>query len=235
MSTKASIKGFIKNSFLDWDGKIVSVLFLPACNFRCKFCHNWKLVTEPDTMPDVLTDEIFCYLTEHLDFLDGVCITGGEPCIQKDSLFSLLPEIRKMGLKIKIDTNGSMPEVLEDLMHLGYVDYIAMDIKTELNQQKYSDLCGTDVNLEMLRKSICLIKNFGNYEFRTTYIPGIHKPETIQKILLELEMPKKYVLQRFIPENAYSPELRKLQKADIEELNKIASMYSSLAHHISVR
>ncbi|MGB9636002.1 MAG: anaerobic ribonucleoside-triphosphate reductase activating protein [Thermoplasmata archaeon] len=229
------IKGFLKTSFLDWDGMVVSVVFLPGCNLKCRFCHNWVLVEGAENVPDVQEAHVLSYLEENRDFLDGVCITGGEPCLHERDVLEFAGKVKQIGLKVKLDTNGTIPDVLSRLIDAGILDYIAMDVKTELDAGKYSEITGVDVNLDILCQSIELIKNFKNYEFRTTYIPEYHNEECIQKILSALRHPKRYVLQRFVPENAFSETLRKSKSVSREELEKIAKNLSGLAETISVR
>ncbi|MCX8174154.1 MAG: anaerobic ribonucleoside-triphosphate reductase activating protein [Thermoplasmata archaeon] len=229
------IKGFLKTSFLDWDGKVSSVVFLPGCNFRCGFCHNWLLVNESDKIPDVPEDYVLSFLRENVDFVDGVCITGGEPCLHPSDVLEFARKVRELGLGVKVDTNGSMPDVLRRLLEEGAVDYVAMDVKAPLEAEKYGAVCGVSVDLEKIKESIHIVKEIGNYEFRTTYIPELHTEEDVQAILVSLSMPKKYVLQRFVAHNAFSEKLRKGREVCVEELEAIARRMAGLAEKIVVR
>src|SRR5690554_4050368 len=121
------IIGFIKTSLLDWDGHVVASIYLPECNFRCPFCHNRDVVLDPESYDEVPWDEIEEFILEHNDFLDGVVVTGGEPTLH-DDLPDLLRRIKSLGVKVKLDTNGSNPDMLKDLIDAGLVDYVAMDI-----------------------------------------------------------------------------------------------------------
>jgi pyruvate formate lyase activating enzyme len=193
------VKGFIDISFVDWDGKISSVLFLPSCNFRCPFCHNVNLVLCPEKLETIP----FGYIEDQLDkqkgWTDGVCITGGEP-----TLHSGLPEIcsriKKMSFMVKLDTNGTNPTMLKELIDMKLVDYVAMDIKAPLTIEKYSKATGVNAEklLENVKESIRLLMESGiDYEFRTTVVPSIHTLEDIKQVCRSLNGCKKYILQKF--------------------------------------
>src|SRR4030067_3759239 len=122
------IKGFLETSLSDWPGRLCSVLFLPHCNFRCPYCHNHSLVFHPDQYSSVLLKDIFARLHSFKGWIDGVCVTGGEPTLHPD-LPLLIQEIKHNGFLVKLDTNGSNPEMLEKLIEKGEVDFISMDVK----------------------------------------------------------------------------------------------------------
>ncbi|MEM4308228.1 MAG: anaerobic ribonucleoside-triphosphate reductase activating protein [Thermoplasmata archaeon] len=229
------IKGFLKTSFLDWDGKVSAVVFLPGCNFRCGFCHNWLLVEDTEKIPDVPEDYVLSFLTENKDFVDGVCITGGEPCLHETEVLEFAKKVKGLGLGVKLDTNGSMPDVLRKLLDAKVVDYVAMDVKAPLDAGKYSAVCGVNVNIEKIKESVQVLKEFGNYEFRTTYIPELHTEEDLRNILAFLQKPRKYVIQRFVAQNAFSEKLRKSKEVSMEELEAIARKMEGLAEKIVVR
>ncbi|MBF0526325.1 MAG: anaerobic ribonucleoside-triphosphate reductase activating protein, partial [Deltaproteobacteria bacterium] len=126
------IKGFIETSFVDWAGKIAAVVFLPGCNFRCPMCHNHELVLHPEAISDYPFEIIADSLNQHQGWIDGVCITGGEPT-NHPNLARLLEVFKGLGLPVKLDTNGSRPDVLAHLLAQGQVDYVAMDVKAQLN------------------------------------------------------------------------------------------------------
>lgn len=195
-----SIKGWVRDSFSDWDGKISTVLFLPGCNFRCPFCQNWDLATAPSSLSDCSWRDIHAYLSEHKGFHDGVVITGGEPLIS-DTVIDLFQELKKLDLAIKLDTNGSFPARLEKALRQDMVDFVSMDIKHQLTPEMYSKAAGIPVNekiLDSIWESIQLLRNSGvPYEFRTTVVPEIHTPEDIHKIAQSLKGSTRYVLQYF--------------------------------------
>jgi len=193
------IKGFLDISFVDWDGKISSVLFLPNCNFRCPFCHNVNLVLYPEKMETIPFEYIESQLKNQKGWADGVCITGGEPTLH-NSLPELCSRIKKMGFMAKLDTNGTNPAMLEELVNQKLVDYVAMDIKAPLTNEKYSKATGVNVEklLENVKKTVQFLMESGiDYEFRTTVVPSIHSLEDIKQICRSLKGCRKYVLQNF--------------------------------------
>ena len=138
------IKGFIDLSLSDWDGKLCSVIFLPGCNLRCPFCYNSTLVLHPETVETVPFLHVEDYLRKQRSWIDGVCITGGEPTIHKD-LPELCSKLKETGFLVKVDTNGTYPKMVKKLIDNGLVDYIAMDIKAPLTVEKYSKATGANV------------------------------------------------------------------------------------------
>jgi pyruvate formate lyase activating enzyme len=193
---KDNIKGFVASSLVDWDGKVVSVIFLAGCNFRCGYCSNKDIVLEPDKIKTISWKEIKNYLENNKDFVDGVVITGGEPTLY-DDLPELINEIKNLGFLIKIDTNGSNPEMLQELLDRKLLDSIAMDIKAGF--QKYKDIVNVDLNLEKIKKSILIVKKFPDYEFRITLFPGINKEDLIEiaSFLKENNANKAFFIQQF--------------------------------------
>ena len=193
------IKGFLDISFVDWDGKVASVIFLPNCNFRCPFCHNRNLVLNPETIDTIPFEHIKAQLENQKNWIDGVCITGGEPTLHS-FLPDLCSELKKMGFLVKLDTNGTNPIMLKELIEKKLVDYIAMDVKTSLISEKYSKAIGSNAKslLENVKKSINLLMNSKiDYEFRTTVVPTLHESDDVVQICNALKGCKKYVLQKF--------------------------------------
>ena len=193
------VKGFIDTSFVDWDGKISSVLFLPSCNFRCPFCHNVNLVLCPEKLDTIPLEYIEDQLKQQKGWTDGVCITGGEPTLN-NSLPELCSRIKKIGFMVKLDTNGTNPTMLKELLDRKLLDYVAMDIKAPLTTEKYSRATGVNAEklLENVKESIRLLMESGtDYEFRTTVIPSIHTLDDIKQVCLSLKGCRKYVLQKF--------------------------------------
>lgn len=202
------IKGFLETSFLDWPGKVVSVLFLPHCNFRCPFCHNHELCLHPDRFLDIPLDHILERLKEFDGWIDGVCVTGGEPTLHK-GLEGLLERLKAMGLGVKLDTNGSRPEVLEKLLAEGLIDHVAMDVKAPLDEASYSRAAGTPVKLDRIRRSIeLLMEGKVDYTFRTTVVPTLHREEDLLRMAEELRGAKGLKLQNFNPQDPLDPSLR---------------------------
>lgn len=195
------IAGFKKQSLIDYPGNICSVVFTQGCNFRCGFCHNPDLVLPEKFGNTFSNNEIFDYLSKYKKMLDAVCITGGEPTIYKD-LPIFIKDVKALGLKIKLDSNGTNPEMLEYLFENSLVDFIAMDIKHILDFNIYNQTTGHFLNKQTFSKiitSINQIKNSKiNYEFRTTVVKGLHSKEHIR--ILKKQFGANYRIQNFNPE-----------------------------------
>ena len=210
------IGGFQKVSLIDYPGKICSIVFVQGCNFRCGFCYNPELAIYDLRFKNYELKErgIFDYLERRKKEIEGVCVSGGEPCLQKD-LPEFLRKIKEMRFLIKLDTNGSNPEMLRKLIKENFVDYIAMDIKAPLEKfqisnskfqinsksqiPKYDKVTNVKVNLNKIKNSIEIIKNSNiNYEFRTTVVPGLLNKEDIIEIAKQIKGAQKYVLQGFV-------------------------------------
>ena len=206
------IKGLQKTTLLDFPGKVACTVFTGGCNFRCPFCHNASLVISPDFSDIISEDDFFSFLKKRSSILDGVCVSGGEPLLQKD-IEDFLQKIKDIGLAVKLDTNGSFPERLNSILARGLVDYVAMDIKN--SKEKYSLICGTDVDTAKISKSISLLIN-GNipYEFRTTVVKEFHTPQDIEDMSRWIVGAGRYFLQSFKDSgdiisdglSAYTPE-----------------------------
>jgi pyruvate formate lyase activating enzyme len=202
------IKGFIETSFVDWPGKVCAVLFLPACNLRCPFCHNRDLVLNPDGLPTYPWETISQRLKILRPWLDGVCVTGGEPTLQPE-LPDLLRKIRDLGLSVKLDTNGTRPKVLRDLIALGLIDYLAMDVKGPLDEEVYRQCSGAMVSIDEIRQSMNFILSGAvRGEFRTTVVPQWHTPAVLARMALELKEAPRWTQQEFNPAQALDQNLR---------------------------
>ena len=192
------IAGFKKQSLIDYPGHIASVIFTQGCNFRCPYCHNPDLVL-PESFGKLYDeDEIIGYVSKYKKILDAVCVTGGEPTLHID-LPDFIEKIRETGLKIKLDSNGSNPKMLNLLIKNGLVDFIAMDIKHKLEFELYREAVGysiTEETFDKIQESIEIIENSDiDYEFRTTIAKGIHKKGHIRT--LKKRFGKKYHIQNF--------------------------------------
>jgi len=190
------ICGLQKTTLIDYPGKIACTIFLYGCNFRCGFCHNPELVIEKNENI-ISEEEILDFLEKRKKYLEGVCITGGEPTLSLDKEF--LRKIRNLGYLIKIDTNGSMPEKLKEIIDENLVDFVAMDVKA--SKENYQKITNSGVSPEKIEESIRLISKLKNYEFRTTVIEGVHDLKEMKKIAEWINKligkPKKYSLQEF--------------------------------------
>lgn len=190
------IKGLQKLTLLDYKGYLAATIFTGGCNFTCPFCHNKDLVLFPNTVPDINEDSILHFLDERKNRLEAVCITGGEPTLQKD-LAVFLMKIKNLGYKIKLDTNGTSPDILIELMKQNLIDYIAMDIKN--SQSKYAFTAGVShIDIEKINQSIKYITNSTcDYEFRTTVTKELHSESDILSIANWIHGAKAYYLQPY--------------------------------------
>lgn len=175
------IHGFNKTTLLDYPEHIAATVFTGGCNFRCPFCHNGELVLDPGAQPFITEEKVLSYLKKRRGILQGVCVTGGEPTLQKD-LMEFLRKIRELGYPVKLDTNGYLPGVLWDLLQSGLVDYVAMDLKA--SRENYGAAVGLKtMDLSRIEESIGILKSSGiPYEFRTTVVKGIHRVEEFEDI-----------------------------------------------------
>ena len=228
---KFPIKGFVETSFSDWPGKVSAVLFFPLCNLRCVYCHNYDLVLRPDQFPDYPWEAIREALRARRGWIDGVCLTGGEP-----TLHSWLPEVMKMlkdpdlgsagsGLAIKLDTTGTHPELLQSWIDGGWVDYVAMDLKAPLNVERYSAVAGRRMDsrdLARIEESLdILLSGKIPHEFRTTIAPAIISEEEILVLAHRIEGADRYTLQNLNPRQALDPAFRSAKPWDEKDLRRI--------------
>jgi pyruvate formate lyase activating enzyme len=215
------IKGFLETSFLDWPGKVCSVLFLPHCNFRCPYCHNHPLVFHPERFASIPLEVVLGRLQSFRGWIDGICITGGEPTLAKN-LPHLIHQLKGRGFSVKLDTNGSNPQILETLVKNREIDFVSMDVKAPLDSFSYRRSIGIAIDLELIFKSIEILKREEvAYEFRMTVVPGLHREEDIKRLGEELRAGRRFILQNFNPENPLDPSLRNIVPYDPEVLKTI--------------
>lgn len=194
------IGGFVKQSLIDWEGKVSAVIFTKGCNFRCGYCHNPSLVL-PELLrqtQDIKEEEVLGFIDKRRHWLDGVVISGGEPTLHED-LLPFIQKIKSFGLPVKLDTNGSNPEILQQLIAGKWIDAVAMDIKSSLSLPCYQKVNYTMTAslLEKIQESIRMIKDSGlEYLFRTTVIPHVQSPEEVQNLQKEFSGAH-YVIQEF--------------------------------------
>ena len=217
------IGGLQKNSLIDFPGKLSCVCFVSGCNFRCPYCHNPDLVRHPG---HVFLDEpgFFDFLLSRKGFIDGVVVSGGEPTLQKD-LFPFVSRIKAEGFAVKLDTNGSRPEILRDLTERALLDYIAMDIKTD--PALYPLFMQKEIDPEAIPSSVRLIMASGiPYEFRTTCVRPFVDARSVGTIARLIQGCFLYVLQNFSPTRVLQPEFFKNRKAgyDQEEMSQLKSI-----------
>jgi len=219
------IMGLQKLTLLDFPGRLACTVFLGGCNLRCPFCHNPSLVL-PQRLPPPLmdTEDLLAFLKSRVGKLTGVCITGGEP-----TLYAKLPErirqIKDLGFAVKLDTNGSNPEMLRDLIKEGLLDYVAMDIKND--PDGYVQTCGGVDILDRVKESAELLMN-GNtdYEFRTTVCAPLHTPKRLEAIGRWLAGANAYYLQQFVDSgDLLGSGMRPLTMEELEKLHKAVLPY----------
>lgn len=201
------IGGFQKTSLIDYPGKVCAIIFTAGCSFRCGYCHNPELVY-PDKFPKrIPAKDIFQFLKKRQKKIDAVTITGGEPTLQPD-LVDFMRSIKKLGFLIKLDSNGTLPQVLKKIIDNKLVDYIAMDIKAPL--EKYSQVTYTNVDTINIRHSIELIMNSDvPYEFRTTIVKSQLSQNDLIGIGKMIKGAQLYALQKFIPTKTNKKEFLK--------------------------
>jgi pyruvate formate lyase activating enzyme len=228
------IKGFIETSFVDWPGNISSVVFLPNCNFRCSYCHNSDLVLRSDMIQDIPFDQVIARLETMRGWVDGVCVSGGEPTIHS-FLPNLLRSIKQLGFATKLDTNGSRPAVLASLIQEHLVDFVAMDIKAPLAEDAYCSVTGVRNFVDDVKQSTrLLLSGAVPYEFRFTVVPWYHRPEDIFRVAQELSGATKLRLQNFKPVNTLDPLLNTSRSYATEEIDsyqkKVDQIISQQVH-----
>ena len=227
-----NISGIQKLTLLDFPGKLACTVFTSGCNFRCPFCHNASLVL-PGMSDHIDEQEVFSFLKKREGILEGVCITGGEPCLQPD-LEAFIRKVRELGFAIKLDTNGSFPEKLSSLLEKGLLDYVAMDIKT--SKERYSEVCGVQNEklLENVQKSVEILKSSSvPHEFRTTTARELQTKEDFEKIGRWLSGEKRYFIQQYEASGELvGDEMTPYEK---EELTEFAKVMKNFVENVEIR
>ena len=206
-------KGFNKSSLIGYPNKIVSVVFTGGCNFRCGFCHNKDLILNPDKIEDIDEKDILDHMENKRIWIDGIAITGGEPTLHKE-LPDFIKKVKDKDFLVELETNGTNPNMIEQLIKDKLVDYFAMDVKAPLDEDKYFKVIGEFGNkkkiLENIKKTISIIQESGvDYEFRTTFVPGLLTKEDIYVIARQLKGSKRYAIQKFLPNTTVDSEYEK--------------------------
>ena len=224
------LSGIQKLTLLDFPGKVACTLFTPGCNFRCPFCHNASLVFS--CVQNITEEEVLSFLKKRVGILDGVCITGGEPLLQKD-IAVLLAQIKALGFLVKLDTNGAFPERLEPLLVEKLVDYVAMDIKA--GRRNYHTAIGLPtVDLDSIERSVTLLKTSGvDHEFRTTTVKGIHSMKDFEDIAVWLAGEEKYYIQQYTPSDDMIGE--PFAQFDKTELEAFANVVRQTVNTVELR
>lgn len=227
------IGGLQKFSLIDYPGKTSAIIFTTGCNFRCKYCHNPELVIPEQYVDSLSTEGVYDFLESRRGKLDAVCITGGEPT-QHEDLRDMIERVKEMGFLVKLDSNGSRPEVLQEFIDSQIIDYIAMDIKAPLGD--YSKIMGWKIPTEKLQKSIDIIMNSGiSYEFRTTIVKSLTSKDDLRKIAETVAGAENYYLQKFIPTKLVDSTLNKDISYTEDELKELAVELKKYVVNCSVR
>lgn len=188
------IAGVQKNSFVDYPGRISAVVFTPGCNMNCFYCHNRSILSNNAERQLYTTDTVLKMLTERKRFLDGVVVSGGEPTLQ-EGLQDFLMKVKELGYSVKLDTNGSNPEILRRFIDMHILDYVAMDLKAPMH--RYEEICGVPIIIEDIEKSIdLLMEGKVDYEFRTTVVPQLQESD-ILCIANRIKGARLYILQQY--------------------------------------
>lgn len=217
------VKGYIPSGMLDWDGKIAATMFISGCNFRCPFCHNPGLATKQKNEPDISWSHIENHLKTKGGWLDGVVVSGGEPTTYA-RLPELIAKIKEIGFAVKLDTNGSNPKMIEDMLAAGIIDYIGMDIKT--SWAKYPEAAGVEkIEIEQVCGSIKAIMESGiPHEFRTTVVPTLVEQKDIESISHTIQGADTYYLQQFNPSVTLQAKLSTVKPYQQKVIERMASI-----------
>jgi pyruvate formate lyase activating enzyme len=226
------IHGFNKLTLLDYPGHLAATIFLGSCNMRCPFCHNASLVTNPSSQPVIPAEEVLANLSRRKNILEGVCITGGEPTLNP-GLCDFIKEIKALGFKVKLDTNGTNPAMLKRLTDEKLIDFVAMDIKN--SREKYALTSGTpNINMLPIEESVSfLLSSPIEYEFRTTVVKELHSEEDMIAIGKWIKDADAYYLQSFKDSgDIISPGLNSHTK---ETLTHFMNLLTPYVKHIALR
>jgi len=229
------IGGLQKLTLIDYPGRLATTVFLTGCNFRCPFCYASELVLPEKikNQPKISEKDFFKFLKERKELLEAVTICGGEPTVSK-GLLPLIKKIKKMGFFVKLDTNGSDPQLLKKLINGKLVDYVAMDIKGP--KKKYGKFTGLKVDVKKIQESIDVLKEGKvDYEFRSTIVPTLHKKEDVIEMAKWIRGAKKYYLQNFRPEKTIDPKFEKIKPYPPEFILEIQKAISPFFETCQVR
>jgi pyruvate formate lyase activating enzyme len=239
--------GLQKTTLIDFPGRVACTVFVVGCNFRCPFCHNKDLVTnklfKQSDLKFLSEKEFFQFLEERKKILDGVCITGGEPTIHR-GLPQFCRQIKDLGLQVKLDTNGSNPQMLKNLINDKLIDFVSMDIKTAFDQ--YPKAVGIKYQVSRIKKSISLIlKSNIEYEFRTTIVPTIHDKEVLIQLAKDLKKIAQsltinhqslvYFLQSFQPKNCLDDKFLKIKPLTDQQMNQMLAAMQKILPNAKIR
>jgi len=235
ISNGVKIGGLQKTTLIDYPGKIAATVFLIGCNFRCPFCYSSELVLPEkiERQLKISEKDFFKFLKERKGLLEGIVLCGGEPTVNNE-LPVFCKKIKKLGFLVKLDTNGSSPEMLKKLIDKKLIDYVAMDVKAP--KGKYSQAVGVKVNIKKIQKSIDILKKGKvDYEFRSTIVPTLHKKEDVIEMAKWIRGAKRYYLQNFRPEKTIDPKFEKIKPYPQEFLLEIRNAIAPFFEVCQVR
>lgn len=226
------IGGFQKTSLIDYPDKISAIVFTQGCNFRCGYCHNPELIIN-NIDSSFIEESILCFLKSRIGKLDAVVITGGEPTLQKE-LLEFIKKVKQFGYLVKLDTNGTSPEKISELLKENLLDYVAMDIKAPLS--RYKDIVNSEINTDLIKESINLIIGSNiNYEFRTTVVKSQLTIKDFEEIAKLINGAKNYYLQQFVPSKTLQQNFLKEKSYTTEEFKVIKNIFKKHAKNIYLR
>lgn len=217
--------GMQKMTLLDYPGYVACTLFTGGCNFRCPFCHNALLVLDLDENYTIPEEEVLAFLKKRQGLLDGVCVTGGEPLINKD-IGNFLSKVKELGFKIKLDTNGTNPALLKELVSQNLVDYVAVDIKN--SPEKYAETVGLkSFDMSTINETVNFLMNgCVDYEFRTTVTKQFHTEKSMEEAARFIRGAKRYFLQNFVDSgNLIGSGITGQSKEEMEKLLSVVKKY----------
>ena len=219
------ISGLNKTTLLDYPGRVAATVFTGGCNFRCPFCHNALLVLDLDENYTIPEEEVLAFLKKRQGLLDGVCVTGGEPLINKD-IGDFLSKVKELGFKIKLDTNGTNPALLKELVSQNLVDYVAVDIKN--SPEKYAETVGLkSFDMSPINETVnFLLSGVVDYEFRTTVTKQFHTEKSMEEAARFIRGAKRYFLQNFVDSgNLIGSGITGQSKEEMEKLLAVVKKY----------
>lgn len=224
-------QGINKLSLLDYPGKVCAILYLDKCNFHCDYCHNWNTLIAPTDNEDLIFEDILSFLKKRVGVLDAVVISGGEPTLMPD-LETKIRKIKELGYLVKLDTNGSHPEVVIDLVNKGLLDYVAVDVKSSLDE--YSRFTNNDALIPNVKKTIEFLKeNKVDYEFRMTLMEEYHSEDIIRKVGDLIKGSKIIFLQQF--KDSDGVVNKNLHPVDEGIANRYVEILSQYVDEVSLR
>lgn len=226
------LAGLQKTTFIDYPEKIACIVFTQGCNFRCGYCHNPELFENKE--PVLSVPAFFEFLNKRKGKLDGVVITGGEPTLHGKDLIEFIKEVKSFGFLVKLDTNGTHPDVLQELLNENLLDYIAMDIKAPL--AKYKTITQTDIDTKIIKKSIDMIMKSGvDYEFRTTIVKSQLSVEDLRQIGELIQGAKRYYMQKFLATKILDETLMSEESYTDEEFKNLRTILEEYVDFVDYR